>query len=1448
MSSYLAFKWTISSKKRVFWVIIELIIIYYTSNTMFTSLKFLKKFWVSALSLWVLATVSLMGMLGFSHAEVPKEYIANYEIAEDYDTIMKLFVQIDAKTQLGEDIDESVFAELHDSFATVFPHFPNDYEFQVTYEQCLLTTKALSTSYSYQKVSSFMDTCYQDFSSIVKNVNTNYTVLASAKLNPSGGPAPLTVTFDARASLDPSNETIPSDNFFWYYRDVDGNDKVIGVWPVINHTFEKAGNYLVHLTVRSSNHTSDGIFDGEKTLSVDVAPKSAIISVYANGKKMDKHDPIKIGVQEAQRGVLFDASATIPIGWRKLEQYAFEITSKDGFSYSKIGEWAPTTFAVPLPTKGEFTIKVTTVDNEGNKLSEVFDLIVADPVALIKVSPKEWNTTTLFSFDASTSYAVVSRIRLYTWEVFDQEWNKLFTLQGKNFKQDFKQPGMYTVKLTIEDEQGKTDVSTIHMSVESTDPMAQFSLDPVIASEFPSEFILNAWPSSDVDEINGYDKLSYERKFSDMENVEITPDTSKFVWLNEKVKVTFNKIWKQLIKLIVKDNFGKVAEIEKEVDIVSTLRPKLFISPVAGVRGMPVNFVVKANQDIVSYEWDFGDGETRMLQTNSINHTYNKIGIYTVTLKVTGLNGMKNTVKKKIFVGEKDGPIVWYEVSSDDQTVSTEDDSCFEYVNGEKIEHPAYRLDRYEKFKIDPSESVNSQGEAKDLSFYFQPKNGDIYKWNSYSHNFDELWCQYVDLTVEDTSLAKSVKLKVWFNVVNALPTLKNMNLSFPQYGNQMGIGFQENDVQDIFTTTFDPLLVRVSAMDSFDPDGNIAYYKRYYYYKDDPTRILETKITPSDIPYAFFSIPRMPGEFMFGVTMYDNDEGKQRSEDIIGNGPIVFFPPDVKRPDIPLVTLKIDKLSAEVGDEIEFNVISKIISDNSDFVKQRTILYDFDGDGERDLTTKKDRVTHVYTKANEDGYVPRAAVLYRGYKWVAKGWRVVVKKWLKPRLLFDQFDKYIIARDVSLWEITEKNICLSAVDCKVNDDFVINSGVAFDFVYPEYKKYVVQMDVTDQHANKALKRRVVDLTWEYYSGSFKVLSIPKADSKNGNIEFFVWNNLDNSILYNFLYDDADGARDCYIDVDITVDSDGDGVADQDRDFSCNQLHLQKYTPKHDSVTWRIYYQVWEKMLSQNFTVSFLDFEVDLDAETQQLYDNISDIIATLDMNNDANVYLQSLLVTLKNGLLDKIDTKATVVAIKEYLGSHDVSLTTEATTNLTGVLAGLSDDAVVAAEGGNEYDQAKAEILAILPHNLASDVMSQFVDFENIVWWWQDENWDTLWSQQDKRKAILQNIVNLISASVADPGAEVGDDQINADDMDIVVMPNICKIMDFYTIASSSCVSDTLKVVPEEAQTNAIQNWVKTWVKTLFIVLWIVVVWFVTLVVIFALKARKGEEDEEEI
>ena len=179
------------------------------------------------------------------------------------------------------------------SFRKVFPNFPQEYTFKVVYEQCIQISSTLAQNYSETLFQGFMNNCYKPLNQTISRIQSRYTVVASATRNPAGGSAPLTVTFDARASRDPSNETIPSRNFYRYYRNTQGVDKIMGIGNVINYTFEEAGNYMVHLTVRSSNVNTKGILDGELNLNINVAPKAANIVVYANAKKLDKNKPAK---------------------------------------------------------------------------------------------------------------------------------------------------------------------------------------------------------------------------------------------------------------------------------------------------------------------------------------------------------------------------------------------------------------------------------------------------------------------------------------------------------------------------------------------------------------------------------------------------------------------------------------------------------------------------------------------------------------------------------------------------------------------------------------------------------------------------------------------------------------------------------------------------------------------------------------------------------------------------------------------------------------------------------------------------------------------------------------------------------------------------------------------------------------------------------------------------
>lgn len=94
---------------------------------------------------------------------------------------------------------------------------------------------------------------------------------------------------------------------------------------------------------------------------------------------------------------------------------------------------------------------------------------------------------------------------------------------------------------------------------------------------------------------------------------------------------------------------------------------------------------------------------------------------------------------------------------------------------------------------------------------------------------------------------------------------------------------------------------------------------------------------------------------------MTDNDGGEITSEQIIGFGPSLFFLPQGNQNiDIPIVTLKTDTINTKVGEEVNFEVVARILSNRPDFVATRTIEYDF-GDGTPPLRTKNDTVTHIY-------------------------------------------------------------------------------------------------------------------------------------------------------------------------------------------------------------------------------------------------------------------------------------------------------------------------------------------------------------------------------------------------------------------------------------------------------------------------------------------------------
>jgi PKD repeat protein len=112
---------------------------------------------------------------------------------------------------------------------------------------------------------------------------------------------------------------------------------------------------------------------------------------------------------------------------------------------------------------------------------------------------------------------------------------------------------------------------------------------------------LDASSSVDKDVTAGNDTLSYERSFSNTNQAKIEQSYDN----NKSIVVSFEDIGKYKAKLTVSDSYGKITTLEKDIEVVSSLRPVVYAAPRATVWGQPITFVVKANDNIINYEWDF---------------------------------------------------------------------------------------------------------------------------------------------------------------------------------------------------------------------------------------------------------------------------------------------------------------------------------------------------------------------------------------------------------------------------------------------------------------------------------------------------------------------------------------------------------------------------------------------------------------------------------------------------------------------------------------------------------------------------------------------------------------------------------------------------------------------------------------------------------------------------
>lgn len=634
-----------------------------------------------------------------------------------------------------------------------------------------------------------------------------------------------------------------------------------------------------------------------------------------------------------------------------------------------------------------------------------------------------------------------------------------------------------------------------------------------------------------------------------------------------------------------------------------------------------------------------------------------------------------------------------------------------------------------------------------------------------------------------------------------------------------------------------DPLVVKLIL--TWYESKNLKDINWSYFPKDNENKILDTKLWLNS--HIYFIVPLQSGMFSFrGILNYYSWESIDLYQMLWW--PILTIWPDAKQPDIPMVTLKSDKINADVGEEIIFEVISKIASNRDDFKDKRVIQIDFDWDGEYDLTTKNNSVKYVYTKASptESPYLPTASVIYRDYRGVWEWAPIVVKEWLNPELAYTPIGQTVLFRDISRWNIVKRIICFDKKKCDEWDSSYYNDTLekSFKFTYPEAGTYIVTIYEQDNEGNEAENQLTITVYDEekltLLDDWLKFVSIPEILMTWDIPEILINRVFKNNVLYNIIA--SEDITICYVDSDINYDSSHDWDPSNDKDFQCNKIVTQEYDSNYESSISRIYYQItWSDILnSKDFIVTNKDFEKKIDSDGVLRYKLASQLIQTIEDNE-----LRSLLVNLRNDISNnhRNARRWDLFEIIQYKEESDIKLTETQEEKLNNLINWINDYATLSVLWGSIYDIAKEEILPLLPQELKQRVNRWFVAFENIEW-----NFGA--DIKEQRASILESI-NRIIADSAVPINQIWINNIADDDYENIIKPNICMIAEEYDILLNLCnqfnkdASNT-KIDLTNVELVEPSSSLPTFIKILLRLLAAITIGFLWILFVYARKYKK--------
>lgn len=925
------------------------------------------------------------------------------------------------------------------------------------------------------------------------------------------------ITFDASGSTD--GEKNPLIYYSWEWGDgevTEGENE-----STVTHAYGKSGRFQMVLTVTDSLGVQD-----RKIVNIYVGSPAARISY---------------GPSYGQIGTKFSfsgAGSTTDVGTIISYQWA---ATANGVTYA-LDEDNGVQIDAVFDEPGIYTLTLTVSDSSNNKdIAEVEILVESQtPVARYEYSAPNPSEPGTYVFDASDSSDPDPTDTLsYEWliegdegqdyEILDYEENgKIMTVQ-------FLMKGVRDVTLTVKDshetELQKTDTATGEINVESV-------LDVALDFEDGSAYKLDANGDSEVTFIAESSVAeSFEIDYGDGENgfsASISNGSENFTHTYDKAGIYY-------VKLVAYDADNVSNSIIKRLYISSGDDPTAIINVLAdGVNlgfGETITgntktvFTFDASESIntdgsvsgLTYSWNFGDGS--ISDQKKVTHTFDGLNTYTVELTVKDhddtsltstsslqikIEGIKPRIKGLSVTPQGDSLETPLKVNV---TVDASDeDGKITYVKAwyYDIDDSAEELGTIISQSTSFTLTVNTKGEEGD----------------SHTYAFA------VELTDDDNNTVASLNELGGKNA----PTLTVTN--GPNDSPQAGFSVDRTAVKVGDEINF--------YSSSIDPDGKILYYTW-----DVEGNGFHDNEEQSESSYTYEYKEVHPDGIEVQLKVEDDAGATSVSDPIT-----IYITSDTKAPEAAFLTYV-------SGTKVTFENNSDIDTENG--VELGGLFWDFDttidsdGNGKPDDDTQaidEENPAHEYGKVGT--YSVKMTVADSTGQTDTVIQDVLVKEAADPvaAFTFTTEGMEVSFRNNSSTD-TENDVGIRAYvwdfDTDIDSDGDGDKDNDVDskeknpiIEYEDYGSYEVVLQVTDELGQVDEVAQIVQLSSVVSDITALLTSSPKPNSKgqisiegsNGDVTF---------------YFDAEGGSDkynFYIDKNVFYDTKGDGIRDNDVDYS----------------------------------------------------------------------------------------------------------------------------------------------------------------------------------------------------------------------------------------------------------------------------------------------------------